>query len=39
MDILSQWLEASGVTEPTLEDILKASDEMEEFFDDESEEG
>lgn len=32
MTLLSDWLEASGVEDPTLEDIVKAMDEMEEFF-------
>lgn len=37
MTLLSDWLEASGVEEPTLEDITKAMDEMEEFFNGETE--
>lgn len=39
MDLMTQWLEASGVTDPTLEDILKAADEMEDFFNGDSDEG
>lgn len=30
--LLDQWLFSKGITNPTLEDILEASDEIEEFF-------
>lgn len=33
MTLLAHWLEAKGITEPTLDDILKAQEEIDEVED------